>query len=441
MGDSRGSANGDRVVVVKSSMRALALTLAVTVIGSRAEDPRIMIGEDRLLSIGSTFPIVEPHLTVNPRDRDELLVGASVIITQDLSDYRCASWHSRDGGQSWTHFDLSISKCSDPWPEYLPDGTALFAMNGFNPAGVHDTFVMRSPDGGATWPSPGVSFGRGHDHPMLVADSKHVYLATGHSYRNSDNRRRAEVFVASSIDGGTMFAAPTRVLASNLSYEAETPVILRDGTLLVPFGDHHRWDNPQWLNRPREWLLRSSDNGRNFSEPLFISDACEGQGGWSSMVANRDDHLFWLCIAEKFAGVILQKSEDRGETWTDPKRISHQQGPDSHTPAIAISGDGMIGVSWFERHDQTCLHTCFTVSLDDGKTFVPDVRVSSATSCPDTAQNQGAFKRWFAGGDCSGLAATGSGQFQLVWADARTGIYQLRTAKNRYKAIGTSWQW
>jgi hypothetical protein len=65
MGNSRGSANADGVVAVKSSMRALALTLAVAVIGSRAEDPRIMIGEDRLLSIGSTFPIVEPHLTVS----------------------------------------------------------------------------------------------------------------------------------------------------------------------------------------------------------------------------------------------------------------------------------------------------------------------------------------------------------------------------------------
>jgi hypothetical protein len=409
-------------------MRTLALVFAVAVIGLKADEPRVTVGEDRLLSAGTTFPIVEPHLTVNPRNPNELLVGASVITTQDLTDYRCGSWHSRDGGQSWTRFDLTISKCSDPWPEYLPDGTALFAMNGFTAADVHDTFVLRSPDGGATWPSSGVSFGRGHDHPMLVVDSKHVYLATGHSYRNSDNRRRAEVFVATSMDGGKTFPAPTRVLASSLSYEAETPVVLRDGTLLVPFGDHHRWDNPKLLNRPREWLLRSSDNGKTFSEPLFISDACEGEGGWSSMVADGHDHLFWLCIPEKFAGVILQESADRGETWSDPTRIDHQQAPDSHTPAIAISGDAMIGVSWFERHDKTCLDTYFTVSLDDGKTFLPDVRVSSATSCPDTPQNKGAFKRWFAGGDYSGLATTGAGRFQLVWADARTGTYQLLIA-------------
>jgi hypothetical protein len=91
----------------------------------------------------------------------------------------------------------------------------------------------------------------------------------------------------------------------------------------------------------------------------------------------------------------------------------------------------VIGVSWYEIHDKSCFDVYFTASLDSGKTFLPEVRVSSATSCPDTPQNKGAFDpgtTFGAGGDYSGLAATSDGIFHLVWSDARTGIYQLRTA-------------
>ena len=56
--------------------------------------------------------------------------------------------------------------------------------------------------------------------------------------------------------------------------------------------------------------------------------------------------------------------------------------------------------------------------------------MSGATSCPDTPQDKGVFDNgtFGAGGDYSGLAATSDGIFHLVWSDARTGIYQLRTA-------------
>src|SRR2546422_11498303 len=48
-------------------MRTLALLFAVAVIGLKAHEPRITAGEDRLLTFGTTFPIVGRHLTVNPR--------------------------------------------------------------------------------------------------------------------------------------------------------------------------------------------------------------------------------------------------------------------------------------------------------------------------------------------------------------------------------------
>ena len=96
-----------------------------------------------------------------------------------------------------------------------------------------------------------------------------------------------------------------------------------------------------------------------------------------------------------------------------------------------MNREGVIGVSWYEIHDKTCFDLYFTASLDSGETFLPEVRVSSATSCPDTPQDKGVFDggtTFGAGGDYSGLTATSDGRFHVVWSDARSGIYQLRTA-------------
>ena len=149
------------------------------------------------------------------------------------------------------------------------------------------------------------------------------------------------------------------------------------------------------------------------------------------MAVDGKDRLFWLCIADKFNGVVVQRSEDRGESWSEPLRLNHSEKADSFTPSIAVNSEGVIGVSWYEIHDKTCFDLYFTASLDSGKTFLPEVRVSSATSCPDTPQDKGVFDAgttFGAGGDYSGLTATSDGLFHVVWSDARTGIYQLRTA-------------
>jgi len=154
------------------------------------------------------------------------------------------------------------------------------------------------------------------------------------------------------------------------------------------------------------------------------------------MAADGNDRLFWLCIAYKFNGVLVQRSEDRGESWSKPLRLNHSGTANSFTPSIAVNNDGVIGVSWYEIHGKNCFDVYFTASLDSGKTFLREVKVSSATSCPNTPQDKGAFDpgtTFGAGGDYSGLAATSDGLFHVVWSDARTGIYQLRTATVRVR--------
>src|SRR5262245_7484667 len=84
----------------------------------------------------------------------------------------------------------------------------------------------------------------------------------------SANHRRSTVSVSRSQDGVKTFAPAPQWTASNLSYEAEGRTLLSDDTLVVGFHDHNRQGNTERLLRPRVWLLRSTDQGRTFSEPF-----------------------------------------------------------------------------------------------------------------------------------------------------------------------------
>jgi len=394
--------------------------------------PSIEIGEDRLLSAGGpALPLAESQLSGNPNNAKHLLVGVVQFDSPDGNNRTCVAWASFDGGQHWIRRALPVQCGGDPWGVILPDGSAIMVVLGYVKGREDNAFLLRSPDGGRTWPETPLGLGSHHDHPMVIARGNQVYVASGGGVHNSSNQHRDSVSVAHSGDGGRTFGPPTDVIASNLGYQAEGPVVLSDGTFVVGFHDYCCQHGDKWLLRPRSWLVRSSDEGRTFSEPLLVSESCESRGGWPSMAVDGKDRLFWLCIADKFNGVLVQRSDDRGESWSQPLRVNHSETARSFTPSISVNKNGVIGVSWYEIHDKSCFDVYFTASLDSGKTFLPEVRVSSATSCPDTPQNKGAFDpgtTFGAGGDYSGLAATSDGIFHLVWSDARTGIYQLRTA-------------
>jgi hypothetical protein len=387
----------------------------------------IQIGEDRLLSVdGPALPLAESHLSGNPSNPSQLLVGVIQLDSPDGNKRTCVAWASLDGGQRWVRHAFPVQGCGDPWGVILPDGSAIMVMLGGMKDRQDNLFLFRSPDTGRTWSEP-LGLGAHHDHPMVIAQGNQLYVVSAEGVRNSADQHRSAVSVTHSQDAGKTFGQPSRVTASNLGYEAEGPTLLSDGTLMVAFHDHNRQGSSKRLARPRIWLLRSGDQGRTFSEPLLISESCEGYGGWPSMAADSNDRLFWVCVTDHFNGVLVQRSDDRGESWTEPLRLNHRDNADSHTPSITVNKDGVIAVSWYERQDK-CLDIYFTASLDSGQSFLPEVKVSNATSCPDVPQNKGAFALFDAGGDYSGLAATSDGLFHVVWSDARSGIYQLRTA-------------
>ena len=408
----------------------------------------IAVGEDRAVVAGdTTMPLIEPYLAINPKDPNNIIAAA--MVAKPDGTYGVASFSSFDTGRNWRRHDFNISDGGDVWVTFLSDGTAVLSTLAGDRSELQ---LFRSIDGGRTWAEKSSTLGFAHDHPTLVVDrnSKQfagsLYAVSAVSRRNSSGRPRSSIFVARSIDGGLSFQNSTQTIVSNLSYEAHNPAVMSDGTLLVPFADHRRPGNRRRLERQRDWLLVSADGGKTFSEPLLISESCNGAGGWSSLAVDTSgsqfqDRIYHLCGVQQFDGIHVRHSSDRGETWSDPVRVDRPVNvtPLARTPAIAINKDGVVGVAWYDgRSDPStikgnfrCHEIYFTASLDGGQTFLPEVKISSQKSCPAEPKNVATALRFPAGGEYMGLTSAPDGGFQLVWSDARSGVYQLRTATAR----------
>jgi hypothetical protein len=248
------------------------------------------------------------------------------------------------------------------------------------------------------------------------------------------------------------FQEPVHAILSNLAYDAHNPTILSDGTLLVPFADYRRAGDRRRLERQRDWLISSVDGGKTFSEPLFISESCGGAGGWSSLVAGPADgpfpnRVYHLCAASQFNGIQVRYSDNAGEKWSDPIRVDRlgNYTPYTRTPAMAVNKDGIVGVAWYDgRNDPgiikgifRCQDIYFAASVDGGETFLPEVKVSTKSSCPASPQNVQTALRFPAGGEYIGMIATPDRAFHILWSDNRAGTYQLRfvTAKVNAKVV------
>jgi hypothetical protein len=381
---------------------------------------------------------------VDPRNGTHMLTAAIVVSKPDFSETDCAAFATLDGGRTWARHDLGLRTCADPWTAIQADGSALLAVL------TDEAFlVYRSADGGRTWPDSPVSLGQGHDHETLAIDraSGSAYaLSSQYATEPATGKRRATVFVARSEDGGRTFGEPTRIFPSNLNSNSATPVVLSDGTLVVSFADFQRpsTEGALWLERERAWVLTSKDRGRTLSAPMLVSEAC-GRGfptlAVDSSSSSFRDRLYFLCNTYYFTDVYLHYSPDRGERWSKPIRVNAGSGtrPYVRTPAIAVNKDGVVGISWYDARNEKakfkqifqCLDLYFTASLDGGETFLPEAKVTSQIGCADSPRNGDARYRWPAGGDYTGLGARPDGQFELVWADSRDGIYRLRTATVR----------
>jgi hypothetical protein len=395
---------------------------------------------------------VEPHLAVDPNDPDHLLVAVFVSWDQEpreemQANQRCASFASRDKGQSWSRHEFPLVDCVDPQVAILPDGQAIFVglgrMPGIQPRTNTWLVVYHSPDGGVTWDSEPTLIGRGHDHPALVVDLRSpsrkgwVYITTTHEWRDGNGDDASGVFVVRSRDGGKSFDEPALVSPNELHNGAEMPAILSDGTLVVSFVDDSR--SPPRFERRRAWIIRSENGASSFSTPFLVSnDVCGPPPVFqlSAMVADGSegpsrDRLYFACRQSGGGPVVIVSSKDRGKTWNRP---GVPAGPTTvdvmrRVMTLAVNNAGVLGVFIAERRatsGEGCLQFLFTASFDGGQSFA-SVESVSTSECRESTSEEIAQRRHPTNGDYFGMTSLPDGSFRVMWPQMRDGHSLLLT--------------
>jgi len=419
-----------------------------------ALDPtQIQIGDEILIDFKlPNRQLIEPRIATHPTVANHLIAVGWVMPTSgdrhDLDVESCAVFFSKDGGKSWNQGPLLGRGCADPWITLSEKGALLTSL------GTHPSLPDSDEDqllayfsfnGGETWSLNPQSLGYFHDGPRSVANQQGTtYVISSQSTVNERGKPRFPIYIGRAKAGQAFVDKRTSITPSNLNLNSDGIATLADGTLLVSYQDFQRPVNGfrnrgrrGVLKTRREWVVTSEDGGLSFSEPKLITEACFDRAGDLAVDLSKGafhDRIYCICSGSDYKSILLSSSHDQGEEWTDAEAIEL---PDTlkgirREPQLAVNNQGILAVAWMDGRDapdRKCFTPYITFSSDGGQSFSPVRRVGEALSCPKPAE-AGIFvpRRWPSGGDYFGLASAADGRFHLLWADARTGKFQLYTA-------------
>lgn len=444
-------------------MRSILASCALALLGvgplpapPPARPPQITVLPSVLISADDpTRQHVESWLAMNPRDPLNLVAASIVLGEHDW----VAAYTSRDGGKTWVRATHGAAAGKyfdglDPAVAFDADGNAYLST-------ASDAFgVWKSTEGGRTWGEPVVVPGAAYDRTFVACDrsshgSFHGRLyAVGKMPMTVFGHHGADVIAfSSSRDGGASFAFPRLLLpapekellqmVSDLQVTPEGKVILA-----LELFDAQALDAP--LLTGRISIITSADGGRTFSEPRQVAvmhqygHAREPQSVKGLGVAQlaldtspgpRHGTLYaaWLDAGDGSNQVMAASSPDGGATWSQPVRVNDNEGASNQSnPAIAVDGEGVVGVSWNDRRaDPTdlCYQPYFAASADGGASFSPNVEVSQELTCPAGSHAEGtpldSHYRYLNGGDTQGIVGLPQGGFHLAWINGGAGQMQL----------------
>ena len=423
---------------------------------------------------------VETFAAANPKDPKNAVAVYMDLYPTVMNTRPCSFSTTGNGGQSWTvqgdaplRTIPGLNACSDPSIGADDRGTFYMAYldDNYQPAtGVDDTDirVARSNDKGKSFRASSIAVNSGPadylDKPLLAVDGWAGSPSHGNVYvAYADFTLQDQVFVVTSRDGGNSWSAP--ILLDGPGGQASLligsmPTVAPDGTVYIFWSRFPYYVPPMTIR-----FSKSTDGGATWSgaadvaaglptptdfylknaDPEFGSTANHGIIGNSfpmgAVASDGKVYVTWTdfpngtCRKSQSTGPIqpctnsdvrLTVSRDGGATWSAPVKISDETGSsDQFYPTLAAHSNGLVSIAWLDKRldPANINYDVFYTNTYDGATFLPNVRVTTASSITGLRQFLG---------DYNGMAATGNAVFP-VWGDLRDNLsVQTYTARGTF---------
>jgi len=334
---------------------------------------------------------------------------------------------SRDGGRTFQRSVWPVSRCapgglnyeraSDPWVSIGPEGTVYGSALPFDANSPRNTIAaLTSYDGGRTWRNVTVLID--DTEPQFFNDKNTVTadpVRPGSAYQVWD-RLEFSADLSEFVESPTLLST-TRDFGRTWS----TPKVIVDtapfqqtiGNVIV--GDHRTgalynfYTSIQYTDATgtvvefaRFEVVRSTDGGASWGTPTVVAQDSSvlpvnpntgqplrtGTDLPFPAIDPRTGELYMAYEGSDFTGgrynqIQLVHSTDRGRTWSAPVRVNGDPRVLAHTPSIAVTSDGDVGVTYYDlrtlRPDNTTTlptSTWLTVSPRGGRHFATERQIA-----------------------------------------------------------------
>lgn len=413
-------------------------------------NPVMKAGKNEIIRHSNpSLPLVEPHLAVNPNNSNHMVVTAIVFdsAAPTATGDHIVVFATKDGGKTWKQTDFQMTHGGDPWVAINNDkDVVLIALAGYQNAQGTSLVYYTSSDGGFSWNREPLKLGAGHDHPTMIRDpnSNRLYLLSSVVKRNAGGERTSYAYLNYSDDWQKFKDSASLFAVGKNNSNTLTAAMHSSGTVVLPYIEHpfenHSTESRSTVSSSSIKYAYSKD-GVNFSGPFLLTDKIGIAKGFAVMAIDQKSKYKGRVYFVKNTGtdparshgLFLKYADDLNGPWSEDKRIDHNNAEEKfiRTSAIAVNHEGVIGIAWIDRRNDPKLKkndVYFTVSINGGQSFEKEIPVTDVSSDPLTPGNGKTGERFMSGGDYMGLEAKPDGSFQVVWADSRTGIFQLYTS-------------
>lgn len=274
-------------------------------------------------------------------------------------------------------------------PKLVAAGESVFAVWHQEEGGLFKIRFAHSEDGGTSFTTLPAAIGQGAFPALDVSRDestpKQVHVVWTDPQRPSG---AAEIFLASSRDGGRSFSTPLMV-SSDDGHSSWTPSVAAAGPVV-----HVAWtderddiDKSGELHdcglrmgggecREEEYYRRSTDGGQSFPRPevrLTFDPPGEPNPSWCPSLAAQGDevHITYFDHRSGDWQIYHRRSRDAGLTWEPESSLTERLGntPDAQwiRPSLAMQGSRLNLAFWRMAPDSETVWA--TQSLDGGATW------------------------------------------------------------------------